>query len=94
VISGRMHVCILALSNFIPCFTLEYQGKSQGLMKDANLESLSQKNPEISDQDLSGLYDNIVSYRNNLIHRIPIMKGEASKLLGEILISFDDETHN
>ena len=84
VITGRMHVAIFALSNLVPSYILEYQGKAKGLLSDLGLESLSSINPEISDEFLSDFLDNSNQYSEILRNRIPLFIRKSKHLLSRI----------
>ena len=84
VITGRMHVAIFALTNLVPSYILEYQGKAAGLLRDFGFESLSSLDPEISDDVLRGLIDNSNGYVEVLKREIPLFKHKASQLLNQI----------
>ena len=87
VISGRMHVAIVALAHLIPPFVLEYQGKSSGMLSDVGLKTLVSENMDISNIDIQNFIKNSSEYSEILGSRIPIMKNEISNLLNEIINS-------
>lgn len=85
VVTGRMHVAIVALANLVPAYIFEYQGKSTGLLKDLGLNASVSPTLDITNAEFNDFVHRNTSYRAILKSRIPSIKTKVNILLKQII---------
>lgn len=85
IISARMHAAIVGLSNHIPVYVLEYQGKVAGMMEDLDLPEYFTTIPNIPKYELDRLILDQSNYKKILEKQIPFFQSRAENLMKKIL---------